>query len=53
MILASAMITQFLIWTNANFKNIGSKIKKTVEHIVTSGQLGMLSILAFASVVRE
>ena len=53
MILASAMITQFLIWTNANFKNIGSKIKKTVEHIVTSGQLWMLSILAFASVVRE
>jgi len=53
MILASVMITQFLIWTNANFKNIWKQIKKTVEHIVTSGQLWMLSILAFASVVRE
>ncbi len=53
MILASIMITQFLIWTNANFKNIGKQIKKSVEHIVSSGQLWMLSILAFASVVRE
>lgn len=53
MILASAMITQFLIWTNANFKNIGKQIKKSVENIVSSGQLWMLSILAFASVVRE
>lgn len=53
MILASIMITQFLIWTNTNFKNVGKQIKKTVENIVTSGQLWMLSILAFASVVRE
>ncbi len=53
MIVACAMITQFLIWTNNNFKNIGKQIKKTVENIVSSGQLWMLSILAFASVVRE
>jgi len=53
MVLASIMITQFLIWTNANFKNIGKNIKKSVENIVSSGQLWMLSILAFASVVRE
>jgi len=53
MILASIMITQFLIWTNANFKGIWKKIKKTVQDIVSSGQLWMLSILAFASVVRE
>lgn len=53
MILASIMITQFLIWTNTNFKNIWKHIKKTVENIVSSGQLWMLSILAFASVVRE
>jgi len=53
MILASIMITQFLIWTNTNFKNIGKKIKKTVQNIVSSWQLWMLSILAFASVVRE
>lgn len=53
MFLACAMITQFLIWTNSNFKNIGKKLKKSVEQIVTSGQLWMLSILAFVSVVRE
>ncbi len=53
MFLASAMITQFLIWTNANFKNIGKKIKKSVENIVSTNQLWMLSILAFTSVVRE
>jgi len=53
MIIASIMITQFLIWTNTNFKNLGNKIKISVEHIVTSGQLWILSILAFASVVRE
>jgi len=53
MILASIMITQFLIWTNTNFKSIWKKIKKTVQDIVSSGQLWMLSILAFASVVRE
>jgi len=53
MLLACMMITQFLIWTNANFKNIGKKIKKSVENIVTTNQLWMLSILAFASVVRE
>lgn len=53
MLVACAMITQFLIWTNSNFKNIGTKIKKSVEHIVTTWQLWMLSILAFASVVRE
>jgi len=53
MIVACALITQFLIWTNSNFKNIGAKMKKSVQKIVTSGQLWMLSILAFASVVRE
>ena len=53
MIVACVMITQFLIWTNKNFQNIWKKIKKTVEHIVTTNQLWMLSILAFASVVRE
>ena len=53
MIFACAMITQFLVWTNSNFKNIGKRLKKSVEQIVTSGQLWMLSILAFASVVRE
>lgn len=53
MFLACGLITQFLIWTNSNFKNIGKKIKKSVEKIVTNGQLSMLSILAFASVVRE
>lgn len=53
MIAACLMITQFLIWTNSNFKNIGKKMKDSVEKIVTSGQLWMLSILAFASVVRE
>ena len=53
MLIACAMITQFLVWSNANFKNIWKKIKSTVESIVTSWQLWMLSILAFASVVRE
>jgi len=53
MLVACALITQFLIWTNSNFKNIGAKMKKSVQKIVTSGQLWMLSILAFASVVRE
>ncbi len=53
MLLACIMITQFLLWTNANFKNIWKKLKKSVEHIVTTNQLWMLSILAFASVVRE
>ena len=53
MLVACAMITQFLLWTNSNFKNIWKKIKKSVEHIVSTGQLWMLSILAFASVVRE
>ncbi len=53
MLVACLMITQFLVWTNANFKNIGKKIKNSVEQIVSSGQLWMLSILAFASVVRE
>jgi high-affinity iron transporter len=53
MLVACLMITQFLLWTNANFKNIWNKIKSTVEHIVTTNQLWMLSILAFASVVRE
>lgn len=53
MLVACLMITQFLIWTNTNFKNIGKKIKKTVENIVTTNQLWMLSLLAFASVVRE
>jgi high-affinity iron transporter len=53
MLVACAMITQFLIWTNSNFRNIWKKIKKTVQHIVTTNQLWMLSILAFASVVRE
>lgn len=53
MLLACVMITQFLIWTNTNFKNIWKQIKQTIENIVTSGQLWMLSILAFASVVRE
>lgn len=53
MLLACGLITQFIIWTNSNFKNAGKHIKKTVEYIVTSKQLWMLSILAFASVVRE
>jgi len=53
MILACAMITQFLVWTNANFKNIWKKLKKSIEHIITIKQLWMLSILVFASVVRE
>ncbi len=53
MILACAMITQFLIWTNANFKNIWKKLKKSIEHIITIKQLWMLSILVFASVVLE
>lgn len=53
MVAASAMITQFLLWTNNNFKNIGKKIKKSVQKIVTNGQLWMLSVLAFFSVVRE
>jgi len=53
MLVACIMITQFLIWTNMNFRNIWKKIKKSVENIVTTNQLWMLSILAFASVVRE
>ncbi len=53
MFLACGLITQFLVWTNTNFKDIGTKLKKSVEKIVSSGQLWMLSFLAFASVVRE
>lgn len=53
MLLASIMITQFLLWTNKNFSNIGKKIKQSVEYIVTTWQLWMLSLLAFVSVVRE
>lgn len=53
MLFACIMITQFLIWTNSNFRNVWVKIKKTVENIITTNQLWMLSILAFASVVRE
>lgn len=53
MLLACWMITQFLVWTNSNFKNLWKKIKKSVENIVTTNQLWMLSVLAFASVVRE
>lgn len=53
MIVACLLITQFIVWTNTNFKNAGKHIKKSVEYIVTSKQLWMLSILAFASVVRE
>ena len=53
MIIACTMITQFIIWTNANFKNIGKIMKNNVEKIVTNNQLWMLSILAFVSVVRE
>jgi len=53
MLVACIMITQFLIWTNKNFQNIGKKIKKSVEHIISTNQLWMLSFLAFASVVRE
>ena len=53
MLLACIMITQFLVWTNKNFKHIWKQVQKTIRYIVTSGQLWMLSILAFASVVRE
>lgn len=53
MLLACLMITQFLIWTNNNFKNIWKQVKKSIENIVSTWQLWMLSILAFASVVRE
>ncbi len=53
MILACAMITQFLIWSNSSFKNIGKTVRKSLKHIVTTGQLWMLSVLAFTSVVRE
>ena len=53
MIVACLLITQFIVWTNSNFKTAGKTIKKTVEYIVTTKQLWMLSILAFASVVRE
>lgn len=53
MLIACGMITQLLIWTNMHFKNAGLQIKKTLEYIITTRQLWMLSLLAFASVVRE
>ncbi len=53
MIVACAMITQFIIWTNANFKDIWKTMKNNIEKIITSKQLWILSILAFVSVVRE
>ena len=53
MLVACLMITHFLVWTNAHFKNIGNTIKKTIKHIISTNQLWILSILAFTSVVRE
>ncbi len=53
MLVASAMITQFLIWTNNHFKHIWVKIKNSLEYIITSWQIWMLSLLVFVSVLRE
>ena len=53
MLLAAWMITHFVLWTNAHFKHLGSMIKKWVEKALSTGQIWMLSVLAFVSVIRE
>lgn len=53
MLLAAWMITHFVLWTNAHFSNMGVIIKKWVEKALSTGQLWILTILAFVSVIRE
>lgn len=53
MLVATIMITHFVVWTNSHFKNIWKKIKKWVETALSWGQLWILTILSFVSVIRE
>ncbi len=52
-IIASAMITHFIIWTHLHFKNLGTKIKHWIDTALQSWELYLLSWLAFISVMRE
>lgn len=53
MLVAAAMITHFIIWTNAHFKNIGTKLKKWIQTSLEPWKIWVLTILAFVSVIRE
>lgn len=53
MLLAAAMITHFIIWTNTHFRNIGTKLKKWIQLSLESWKIWVLTILAFISVIRE
>lgn len=53
MIVAFWLITQFIIWTNHNFKNIWLKAKKNVTKALDTWNLWILFMITFFVVVRE
>ena len=53
MLLASLMITHFIIWTNSHFSQLWTKIKKSIDRYITSWEIWILTFLAFVSVLRE
>ena len=53
MLVATVMITHFVLWTNSHFKDIGKMIKSWLDKAISSGQMWILTMLSFVSVIRE
>jgi high-affinity iron transporter len=53
MILAFSLISQFIIWSNHNFKNIWHKAKKKISKALKTWELWILFMITFSVVVRE